>query len=156
MSERRGGVGTFQSWPCRYCGERLIKRPDRQSGESEYTHFSGGVSADLVCAGDHIGREPLPEHDRNDDWVCAVEVRSGEPQFVADSLEEVEEMVGDWWGGEQCDNCGNSAYKITRGIGGLYVMRCTVNPDDEVSSQFGGCATEWPIRLMQVREVAMP
>ena len=57
MSEQ----STFRAWTCRYCGQPIVKRPDRQPGESEYTHFAGSALRDEICAGDYKGREPLPQ-----------------------------------------------------------------------------------------------
>lgn len=82
--------GTFQSWPCRYCGERLVLRPDRKMGDpAAFTHFGGGSMADMVCAGDHVGREPLPDYLSEDDaWrdgealITAYEILEGSNEPV--------------------------------------------------------------------------
>jgi hypothetical protein len=45
-------------------------------------------------------------------YVIAVEVRDREPQFVAETMEDLVEQFPGEWAGEQCDSCGAPGYTI--------------------------------------------
>lgn len=85
--------------------------------------------------------------------VRAFQPRSIEPpHFVAETYDDLQEMEGDFIGGEQCDGCGNHSYQIrvrliapgTR----QYEAVCATDPDE--SDEFKHpepCGHAWPIKL---------
>lgn len=86
------------------------------------------------------------------------------PHFVAENLDELAERVGDLISGEQCDNCGNSCYRIERvGHGSPepiygFSARCVTDPDlgpgpDNDEGQFTGCGRGYPISVWDEEEV---
>lgn len=77
------------------------------------------------------------------------------PQFVAEDGDELAARVGEIIGGEQCDRCGNSAYRVDRvGHGSPepiygFTARCVTDPDQdpEQDGQFTGCGIGYPIGI---------
>lgn len=82
------------------------------------------------------------------------------PHFVAETLDELAERVGELIPGEQCDYCGNSCYRIERvGHGSPepiygFTARCVTDPDqDFIEGQFTGCGRGFPIGIWDEDEV---
>jgi len=75
------------------------------------------------------------------------------PHFIAENEEQLYERRGEIVGGEQCDSCGNSAYRIVIGSAGPSYAVCFTDVDDEVSREHGGCGAEYPIRWEQAGKV---
>jgi hypothetical protein len=101
---------------------------------------------------------------RCDDLVYSVQVRSVDPpQFVAETTEDLAMMDGEVMHLEQCDRCGNIAYRVdadglersdgTIAVANAFVV-CVEDADSEISRQFGGCGAQYPIRLRPTRRVA--
>jgi hypothetical protein len=105
--------------------------------------------------------------------VIAAHVRQVDPpQFVAEDLDDLFDMVGQEWAGEQCDNCGNSLYtvrfdsanfeadKVKRHQAALaFYVECT--PDKDLWERNGqeipegvGCGTQYRLRWYHENEVA--
>lgn len=98
--------------------------------------------------------------------VIAAHVRKIDPpQFIAEDLEELEAKVGEEWGGEQCDNCGNSLYIIGRDYTferrnhpRAFFVKCV--PDHDMWQDAGqeipegvGCGTEYRLAWYREEEV---
>lgn len=74
------------------------------------------------------------------------------PHFVAETYEELADKAGEFIGGEQCDGCGNSTYRITavgagspRPIAGFSAI-CAVDPTDPEDQRHSApCGRGWPI-----------
>lgn len=76
------------------------------------------------------------------------------PQHVADDWHQLVRLMDTLIGGDQCDNCGNIAYRVVESHkSGQITAQCTMDPDDDVSRQFGGCGTHYLIRLYDEDEV---
>jgi len=90
----------------------------------------------------------------DDDLVLCFQPRSIDPpQFIAEDEDELAQKVGEIIGGEQCDRCGNCAYRIYLGGAGPSYAVCFTDVDDEVSRQHGGCGAEYPIRWEKAGKV---
>lgn len=78
------------------------------------------------------------------------------PQFVAEDLDALEEMVGEYVSGEQCDGCGNSNYQVRARTltpdceHHTFVCVCTNNPlDGEEYQHPEPCGTSYPIGMWE-------
>lgn len=74
------------------------------------------------------------------------------PHFVAETLDDLADMVGGFVGAEQCDGCGNSTYRLEALPGHLgtvkYIARCAVDfTDDPEFRHTDPCGTPYPINL---------
>jgi hypothetical protein len=110
----------------------------------------------------------------SEDLVIGVHVRKVDsPQLVAEDMEQLLGMVGEEWGGEQCDSCGCSAYTIERKANQLgrrdapagYVARCS--GEDRLADEYEaqgdhdtaeavrkGCGTTYSLRWYDGDKVA--
>lgn len=52
------------------------------------------------------------------------------PKFVAETGDDLAEMVGNYVGAGQCDNCGNATYRIALD-GSHFFAICEADPDDD-------------------------
>jgi hypothetical protein len=74
------------------------------------------------------------------------------PKFVAEDLEELESIEGEFIGGGQCDGCGNHSYQvrvrmIQPGVRQFEAV-CAVDPtDDPEFIHPEPCGTAYPIRI---------
>ena len=80
------------------------------------------------------------------------------PRFVAEDLEELQEKIGEILSYEQCDNCGNSCYKIeervTASLAHYYEAVCITDPDaDDPEFQWIGCGHRYPIGIYDEDDV---
>ena len=75
------------------------------------------------------------------------------PQFVAENIDDLADLVGSFVGAEQCDGCGNHTYQIrqqgpTVAYGQTYVAVCAVDPHDDPEFHHPApCGTAYPIKL---------
>ena len=77
------------------------------------------------------------------------------PHFVAECYDDLDDMVGDFVGAEQCDGCGNHSYEIRRRLTYpetsergryTYVAVCALDPDEpEEFRHPEPCGTSYPI-----------
>jgi hypothetical protein len=79
------------------------------------------------------------------------------PQFVAEGEAELEELEGSFIGGEQCDGCGNSTYRITcdrsRTFPRWYAT-CAIDPDGSTEFRHPKpCGNIYRIELWDEEEV---
>lgn len=74
------------------------------------------------------------------------------PHFVAETVDELAEMEGQYLSAEQCDGCGNHTYRVevrmiapgTR----QFEARCAVDPDASTEFQNSDpCSTVYPITI---------
>lgn len=75
------------------------------------------------------------------------------PHFVAENVDDLEDMLGGFVGAEQCDGCGNSTYLIETD-GPKYIARCAVDPTD--SEEFrhpAPCGTAYRIGIWDEDQV---
>ena len=56
------------------------------------------------------------------------------PQFVAEDEIALDQLVGGFIPGEQCDGCGNSSYRV-EGAHGSWWAVCAVDPSDDPEFQ---------------------
>ena len=78
------------------------------------------------------------------------------PHFVAETYEDLQDKEGEFIGGEQCDGCGNSVYRImvrlinpgTR----QYIAKCMNDPDDGFIHP-DPCGAEYNISIYDEDEV---
>jgi hypothetical protein len=61
--------------------------------------------------------------------------------------------VGELLGLQQGDCCGNSVFELVQDGPRVYAV-CTMDEDDEVSVQFGGCGTRYLVMQRRAGEVA--
>jgi hypothetical protein len=63
-------------------------------------------------------------------------------------------MIGDFVGGEQCDHCGNSTYRVELWRDRSYRAVCAIDPDDDPEFRHPEpCGTGWPILVWHEDEV---
>jgi hypothetical protein len=73
------------------------------------------------------------------------------PRFVAESYDDLADLVGGFIGAEQCDGCGNSTYIIrarttTPDGPATYVAVCAVDPSDDPEFRHADpCGASYPI-----------
>ena len=89
------------------------------------------------------------------DLVYAFKPRTYDPPaFVAEDAEYLDSMIGGFIGGDQCDGCGNSVYRVEGAHGAFYAV-CADDPaDDREFAHPDPCGRRWPIRLYAADEVA--
>jgi hypothetical protein len=98
------------------------------------------------------------------EYVYAVEVRAGDPQFLASDEEELAGMDGAIIGLEQCDACGNACYRIdvetlpsVRGDRAVLRRAAVVCVTDEDGHIYGvpgdeaptGCGTRYAVEYLE-------
>jgi len=83
---------------------------------------------------------------------------------VAEDLDELTEKIGEIVGADQCDRCGNSAYKITekvnpvhnpnnaKGFRHTFIAVCVTDPDEPVLTH--GCGAEYHIGIYDEEDVS--
>jgi hypothetical protein len=71
------------------------------------------------------------------------------PQFVAETIDELAERVGEYIGGGPCDGCGNYSYQIRADARlGRYVAVCAADPDEDPEVRHPDpCGTAYPIQV---------
>jgi hypothetical protein len=80
------------------------------------------------------------------------------PKFVAETVDDLAEMVGEYVGAGQCDGCGNATYRvdlrmIQPGVR-QFVAICEADPDDDPESKHPDpCGTEYRITIWEEDQV---
>lgn len=75
------------------------------------------------------------------------------PHFVAEDLNELQEKVGEFVNGEQCDGCGNSVYEIREGKYGQYEAVCAVEDPEGEFAHPAPCGHAYRITIWDEGEV---
>jgi hypothetical protein len=80
--------------------------------------------------------------------------KSDPPHFVAEDAAELYDRIGEFIGGEQCDNCGNHSYRLGAIYGHRWIATCAVDPDEDPEFRHPEpCGTHYTVRLYDENEV---
>ena len=76
------------------------------------------------------------------------------PHFVGEDIEDINNLIGGFIGGEQCDGCGCSTYRVARRVDGEFVAICANDPDaDAEFAHPEPCGTQYRIKRYDEDEV---
>ena len=90
----------------------------------------------------------------DNDYVYSFTPRRGDgPRFVAETREELDELVGTQIGAEQCDGCGNNVYEIVRSEKGVgYHAKCVLDESPDEFTHDSPCGATYGIHLSRAAE----
>ena len=71
------------------------------------------------------------------DLVVAFEPRRGELHFLCNDMLELQGMVGEMFGSEQCEDCGGCVFVVDLDASGEVVLTCS--DDDDPEHNVTGC-----------------
>lgn len=71
------------------------------------------------------------------------------PRYLADTRDDLADRIGEYVGAGQCDNCGNSTYRLAEyGVSSGCAAICEANPDDDPEFKHPEpCGAAWHVRL---------
>lgn len=77
------------------------------------------------------------------------------PHFVAEDIEDLEDRVGTFIGGAQCDGCGNHSYRVEkRSHGHAFFAVCAPDPDEDPEFRHPDpCGEAYAIHLYNADDV---